>query len=89
MPRRINQAFTAQKIMKHANSAALMPSTGSGRCCDGSNPITEAAVAWIAAPPTQVWMPNQPQATKPRINAGMFDPRVPKAARNNTGNGIP
>src|SRR5262249_17768754 len=42
-----------------------------------------------AAPPIQAWMPNQPQATRARINAGTFDPSVPYAARANTGNGIP
>ena len=34
-------------------------------------------------------MPNQPQATRPRISAGTLAPRVPKAARRSTGNGIP
>ena len=34
-------------------------------------------------------MPNHPQATTARINAGMLEPNVPNEARNNTGNGIP
>src|SRR5260370_613901 len=42
-----------------------------------------------ASPPSQVWIPNQPQATRARISAGTFDPIVPYAARANTGNGIP
>src|SRR3954467_12856571 len=40
-------------------------------------------------PPIHAWMPNQPQATSARISAGTFDPKVPYAARANTGNGIP
>ena len=43
----------------------------------------------MAAPPTQVWMPNQPQATSPRMRAGMFEPKVPNEARSNTGKGMP
>ena len=43
----------------------------------------------MAKPPTQVCMPNQPQATKPRNKAGSFAPAVPNEARNNTGAGTP
>src|SRR3954470_22534315 len=42
-----------------------------------------------ASPPIHAWMPNQPQATSARISAGTFDPKVPYAARANTGNGMP
>src|SRR6476620_12656120 len=42
-----------------------------------------------ASPPIQAWMPNQPQATSARNIAGTFEPRVPYAARANTGNGMP
>ena len=30
-----------------------------------------------ASPPIQDWIPNQPQATSARINAGRFEPSVP------------
>jgi len=45
--------------------------------------------ALIANPPIQVWMPNHPHATTARKSDGMCAPRVPNAARANTGNGIP
>ena len=43
----------------------------------------------MASPPIQVWMPNQPQATKARNKAGTLAPRVPKEARQSTGKGMP
>ena len=43
----------------------------------------------MALPPIHVWMPNQPHATSARSSAGTFAPRVPNAARQNTGNGMP
>src|SRR5215470_1162527 len=43
----------------------------------------------MAQPPIHVWMPNHPQATRARSNAGTLAPRIPKAARQYTGNGIP
>ena len=42
-----------------------------------------------ASPPIQVWMPNQPHATRARMSAGTFDPSVPYAARAKTGKGMP
>ncbi len=45
--------------------------------------------AWIASPPIQVWIPNQPQATRERRREGTWAPMVPKEARTKTGNGIP
>src|SRR6266567_3222466 len=42
-----------------------------------------------ASPPIQDWIPNHPQATSARINAGRFDPSVPYAARAKTGKGMP
>jgi hypothetical protein len=42
-----------------------------------------------ASPPIQAWMPNHPHATSARISAGTLDPKVPYAARANTGNGMP
>src|SRR5580700_617309 len=43
----------------------------------------------MAQPPIHVWMPNQPQATNARSNAGMFAPRTPNDARQYTGKGMP
>src|SRR5579863_2324329 len=48
-----------------------------------------ASMEWMAVPPIQDWMPNQPQATMARRMAGRFAPRTPKGARMKTGNGIP
>ena len=42
-----------------------------------------------ARPPIQVWIPNQPQATKARSIAGTLAPRTPKLARQSTGNDTP
>ncbi len=43
----------------------------------------------MASPPIQVWMPNQPQATRARTTAGRLAPRTPKEARAKTGKGMP
>src|SRR5437868_5207984 len=43
----------------------------------------------MAQPPIQVWMPNQPQATNARSNAGTFAPSKPNDDRQYTGNGMP
>src|SRR5262252_7216325 len=43
----------------------------------------------MAQPPIHVWMPNHPQATKARSSAGTLAPRMPKAGRQYTGNGMP
>src|SRR5262249_44401130 len=42
-----------------------------------------------ASPPIQVWMPNHPQATMALAIAATFAPRVPKLARQRTGNDTP
>src|SRR3712207_2675980 len=42
-----------------------------------------------AAPPSQVWMPNQPQATSALAIAAKLAPRTPKEARTKTGKGTP
>ncbi len=43
----------------------------------------------MALPPIHVWIPNHPQATIARSNAGTLAPFVPKLALANTGKGIP
>ncbi len=50
---------------------------------------TICSMELMAEPPIQVWMPNQPQATRARKTAGTFAPRTPKEARTKTGNGMP
>ena len=51
--------------------------------------MNSARILKMALPPIQVWMPNHPHATNARMSAGMLAPRVPKAARQYTGNGMP
>ena len=53
---------------------------------DGTAADTRATTA---SPPIQVWMPNQPQATKARSSAGTLAPRTPNAALHSTGNDTP
>src|SRR5262245_41619886 len=43
----------------------------------------------MAQPPIHAWMPNHPQATRARSNAGTLAPRMPKAGRQYTGKGMP
>ncbi len=42
------------------------------RCSQAGNAVF--SMVWIAWPPIQVWMPNQPQATRPRSRAGTLAP---------------
>src|SRR5918997_2608527 len=42
-----------------------------------------------AAPPSQVWMPNQPQATRALAMAAKLAPLTPNEARTKTGKGMP
>src|SRR5919107_2838058 len=42
-----------------------------------------------ARPPSQVWMPTQPQATRALAIAAKLAPRTPKEARTKTGKGTP
>jgi hypothetical protein len=78
----------AQKAMKQANCKGVIPR----KLCatpSASDGHRTSAILWIASPPIQAWIPNQPQATRARMSAGMFAPTVPKDARQNTGKGIP
>src|SRR5262245_3924570 len=43
----------------------------------------------MAQPPIHAWMPNHPHATRARSKAGTLAPRMPKAARQYTGKGMP
>ncbi len=80
MPRRMIATWKSQ------NAANAMP-----RCQPMSvqPPQSWPSSASSARAPSQVWIPNQPQATIARASAATFAPRIPKDARTNTGNGIP
>ena len=72
--------LTPQKTRKQTNCGSVMPErvVGPAPPSDGKN---TPRILWIASPPIQVWMPNQPQATSARNSAGTLAPLVPKAAR--------
>mmetsp|Transcript_8458 Transcript_8458/g.21806 ORF Transcript_8458/g.21806 Transcript_8458/m.21806 type:complete len:311 (-) Transcript_8458:14-946(-) len=79
---------SAQNARKHANSLALIPSHAIGSA-DTAAGRSFAISVCIELPPTQVWIPNQPQATRALSIEGMLAPSMPKLARLNTGKGIP
>ena len=68
-----------------------------GMACGNKEPLPIPGIAgfhaltilYIDAPPIQVCMPNQPQATIARSIAGILAPFVPKLALAKTGNDIP
>ena len=80
MPRRMIATWKSQKAAK------AIP-----RCQPMSDqpPQSWFINASSARAPSQVWIPNQPQATIARAIAAMFAPRIPNDARTNTGNGMP
>jgi hypothetical protein len=80
--------FRAQNSRNDTHSVVVWPSNPppSNRCHRGN---TLEKKVWSASPPIHAWIPNQPQATRARINAGRFEPIVPYAARAKTGNGMP
>ena len=80
MPRTITRMLISQKMAKLSHGPAPM------RPHPGRSTLMSA---WIAWPPIQVWIPNQPQATSARSTAGTLAPRVPKDARASTGKGMP
>jgi hypothetical protein len=62
------------------------------KACPGTlaQPLQMAVTsASVARPPIQVWIPNQPQATRARAIAAKFAPRTPNEERTKTGNGTP
>src|SRR5213594_5057740 len=77
-----------QKRRNDSHSVFGCPSSPAPRSVD--HPGTTALKNVLSAsPPIHAWMPNQPHATSARISAGTFDPKVPYAARANTGKVIP
>jgi len=80
LPRTTIYMFQSQKAKKAIHTAP-------GTLSQTGNAVR--SMVWIAVPPIQVWMPNQPQATRPRRIAGTLAPRVPKEARASTGKGMP
>src|SRR5215831_2092764 len=80
MPRRITKTLRSQKRTKQTAAPEW----------NFAQPGARATImALMASPPIQVWMPNQPQATRARRIAGMLAPRTPNEARAKTGKGMP
>ena len=79
-----------QNARKHRNWIVVIPRKPSVSVSVAglTNPRTDT-IAYRAAPPIHVWMPNQPQATRARAMAGMWAPTVPKLERARTGKGMP
>src|SRR6185369_1048993 len=77
-----------QKIKNDSHSVGVCPPSGppSSVCHPGMIALKNVL---SASPPIHAWIPNQPHATRARINAGTFEPSVPYAARAKTGKGIP
>lgn len=65
-----------------------MPRIGSG-AVGSIPPVMLFMRAKMAPPPTQVWMPNHPQATSARMMEGTLAPQMPNEARASTGKGTP
>src|SRR3974377_576772 len=80
--------FSVQKIRNEIHSAVVWPLKLPGMVASQLGHSDRKNVC-SACPPIHAWMPNHPHATSARISAGRFDPRVPYAARANTGKGIP
>ena len=80
--------FRPQKSRNESHSVVVWPENPAPRR-EGQPGKTAAKNVWSASPPIQVWMPNQPHATRARMSAGRFEPAVPYAARANTGKGMP
>ncbi len=82
------KTFNPQNSRNDSHSVVVWPAIPGPRS-SGQPGTMILNIVCSASPPIQAWMPNQPQATSARINAGTFDPSVPYAARAKTGNGMP
>src|SRR5919204_5317065 len=80
--------FSPQNSRNESHAVVLWPPKPAPRSA-GHPGMTALQKVYTASPPIHAWIPNQPQATSARIRAGTFEPKVPYAARANTGNGIP
>src|SRR5207244_13630537 len=78
IPRRITRTLRNQKKTKQ------MAGPDEKRAQEGAS---ATIMALMASPPIQVWMPNQPQATRARRMAGTLAPRTPNEALAKTWNG--
>ncbi|KAJ0467055.1 hypothetical protein HanIR_Chr14g0678991 [Helianthus annuus] len=77
-----------QNTRKQANSRGEVPSHGME--LENEEFLMELGnKRKIASPPIHVSIPYQPQATNPLSRVGIWAPRIPKADRAKTGNGIP
>src|SRR5688572_18817284 len=82
-PRTIKNTYTPQK---KKNAIQVCSSTPMNEADKFFHPGTIMPISTSIAPaPSQVWMPNHPQATTARSIAGMFAPTVPKLDRSSTG----
>src|SRR5262245_56212141 len=79
-PRQTTTILSSQNARKQTSCGTLIPSIGNGAADFQEGSHTPSSV-YRAMPPIHVWIPNQPQATKARISAGTFAPRIPNAAR--------
>src|SRR5262245_47116341 len=82
------QTFIAQNIRNDTHSVVVCPPKPLPSS-DGQPGMIVLKNVLSASPPIHAWMPNHPHATSARISAGTLDPKVPYAARANTGNGMP
>src|ERR671919_1412941 len=80
MPVRMMTSCIAQKTRKAMKVCPVMLA---------QPPHAAVTRASRAAPPSQVWIPNQPQATRALAMAAKLAPLTPKEARTKTGNGTP
>ncbi len=65
-----------QNSRNDSHSVVVCPATPAPSS-SGHAGITVRKNVCSASPPIQAWIPNHPQATSARINAGTFDPSVP------------
>src|SRR5687768_7042882 len=89
VPAQTKYMLISQKITKLKYMGSVLPMSCAPPPRSFQLGQSTLRIAWMASPPIQVWMPNQPQATIDRNSDGMCAPRVPNEARANTGNGMP
>ena len=70
------KTFRPQNRRNESHSVVVCPPNPAPSSV-GHPGITVLNIVCSASPPIHAWMPNQPQATSARINAGTFDPSVP------------
>jgi len=83
------QMLRTQKSAKVIALGMLKPRIDAPPPTDAKPGHSATRKVWIASPPIEHWMPNQPHATIARSTAGMFAPHVPNDDRASTGKGMP